>query len=82
MSRIYFTPSPEKTVVTTWIRRVIDRIIQWIDLPRAQIFIFEELNEEPDKPETGMLVLADGTDWNPGSGSGIYYYTGATWTKL
>ena len=44
----------------------------------------EETHVEPAKRFTGMLRLADGTNWNPGAGRGIYWYdeTGATWTKL
>lgn len=38
----------------------------------------EELNAAPPKPRTGMVVLADGTNWNPGSGRGYYGYDEAT----
>lgn len=32
----------------------------------------------PAKLREGMIVGADGTNWNPGSGKGVYvYYTGA-----
>lgn len=37
---------------------------------------------EPKRPRDGMIVSADGTDWDPGSGAGIYAYLGGTWTKL
>lgn len=30
-------------------------------------------NAAPDKPRNG-LYYADGTDWNPGSGKGVYRY--------
>lgn len=37
----------------------------------------------PVKPRQGMLVYADGTKWNPGSGEGFYEYTsGAVWVPL
>ncbi len=37
----------------------------------------------PSKPREGDLYRADGTDWNPGAGEGIYEYTNAgTWSKL
>lgn len=41
-------------------------------------------HSEPDKPRTGVLYYADGSDWNPlSSGEGFYYYTsGAAWVKL
>lgn len=36
----------------------------------------------PQKPRTGMVVLADGVSWNPGSGAGFYGYYGSAWVKL
>jgi hypothetical protein len=42
----------------------------------------KELHNEPVKLFTGLTVMADGTDWNPGSGQGIYSYYGAAWHKL
>ena len=41
-----------------------------------------ELNKAPAKPRAGMVVLADGTNWNPGSGSGFYGYRGGVWHFL
>jgi hypothetical protein len=42
----------------------------------------KQLHVEPEKPRAGMVVLADGTDWDPGSGAGFYGYYGAAWAKL
>lgn len=36
----------------------------------------------PAKPREGMLVVADGTNWNPGSGKGAYEYLNGAWHKL
>lgn len=38
----------------------------------------------PDKPSTGDIRNADGTDWDPGSGPGLYRYdaAAATWNFL
>lgn len=36
----------------------------------------------PVKPRDGLTVLADGTDWNPGAGIGVYTYYAAAWHKL
>jgi len=33
-----------------------------------------ELHVAPDKPHGGMMVIADGVDWNPGNGRGVYWY--------
>lgn len=44
----------------------------------------EETFVEPAKPRTGMVRLADGTQWDPGSGRGVYYYdeTVPGWVQL
>ena len=36
---------------------------------------------EPPKPREGYYVLADGTQWNPGSGKGVYIYDGSAWVQ-
>lgn len=36
----------------------------------------------PTKPREGMVVNANGTDWNPGSGAGLYQYLGGAWVQL
>lgn len=36
----------------------------------------------PVKPREGDFRLADGTQWNPGSGAGFYGYYGGSWVKL
>lgn len=41
-----------------------------------------QVHRAPDRPREGMLVSADGTDWNPGAGAGIYEYRGGGWHKL
>lgn len=40
---------------------------------RADPFLLlQYLHAEPAKMRAGMIVLADGTDWDPGSGAGLY----------
>lgn len=36
----------------------------------------------PKRPRPGMMVEADGTHWDPGSGAGTYIYRGSAWVKL
>ena len=51
-------------------------------LAGAQENPLPELHVAPTKLREGMIVLADGTDWNPGSGKGIYAYYSGAWNKL
>lgn len=38
----------------------------------------------PDKPRGGDIRYADGTEWDPGGGEGIYYYNddASSWIQL
>ena len=40
------------------------------------------VNVAPTKPREGDIRLADGTNWNPGSGKGFYGYYGSAWHFL
>jgi len=40
------------------------------------------LNAAPAKPRQGMVVYADGTNWNPGSGEGLYRFNGSSWVFI
>ena len=44
---------------------------------------FDTSNVAIEKPRAGDVRYADGTNWNPGTGEGLYIYlsTGA-WSKL
>jgi hypothetical protein len=45
-------------------------------------FSFYKRNAAPTRYWEGMVVFADGTNWNPGSGAGLYRYTGSIWKYL
>lgn len=36
----------------------------------------------PDKPRDGDIRLADGVNWNPGAGAGVYAWYAGAWRKL
>lgn len=40
--------------------------------------VLDELNVAPSKPVDGQLARADGTNWNPGSGAGVYVFKTST----
>lgn len=42
------------------------------------------VHSAPIRPQDGQLAYADGSDWNPGSGRGIYRYdaTSVAWVFL
>lgn len=48
----------------------------------ADYAFLKTLYAEPARPRDGMLVKADGTTWNPGSGAGVYVFRGSAWHFL
>jgi hypothetical protein len=47
-----------------------------------QYALLEMQYAEPKKKRDGMIVLADGVTWNPGSGAGYYGYRASAWRFL
>lgn len=43
---------------------------------------FAVLNAAPPKLRVGMVAYADGTNWDPGSGEGLYVYKSGGWTFI
>ena len=56
--------------------RSVEEQSELVDIPILQV-----LHVAPEKTLPGMLVYADGSDWNPGSGEGLYRRnkTNASW---
>lgn len=48
----------------------------------ADYLALKKLYAEPKRVFDGLIVHADGTTWNPGSGGGIYVRSGGAWVKL
>lgn len=42
----------------------------------------EETAVAPPKPRAGNVRLADGVNWSPGAGPGVYCYYGGAWHFL
>ena len=40
------------------------------------------LHVAPVRPREGQIVAADGTDWNPGRGAGLYVYIGGEYRAM
>lgn len=76
------TPFQAKTVeeLALYVQQELQRVNQAFILVLPATL--QELHEEPQRPRTGLIALADGTDWNPGTGQGVYCYYNSTWNKL
>lgn len=49
---------------------------------RATEIVLDPTNVAPTKPEEGTILYADGTNFDPGSGEGVYAYINGAWVKL
>lgn len=63
------------------VQREFERLAQELRATQPSILL-DKINKVPDKPRNGMIVFADGTNWNPGSGAGYYGYKGGVWAFL
>lgn len=63
------------TDLRSWIASELVRIANSL-VTESQTTKLPILNSAPAKPQTGQIVFADGTNWNPDStnGRGLYYY--------
>jgi len=49
---------------------------------REQFIYIEEVNAVIAKPRNGIIVYADGTNWDPGQGRGLYQYQNGAWVLI
>jgi hypothetical protein len=75
-------PLPGETDLGMYLQHELQRIsiaLQTMLTPRVQ---YAKLHAAPPNPREGIVVLADGLDWDPGSGSGLYIYIAEVWQPL
>lgn len=60
----------------------LQRVAESIRVASFNTINLQERHSALDKPRNGDLINADGTDYDPGSGKGIYYYNGSAYVKL
>ena len=83
MSRYQQTAVPFNFAdVRTWLALQLRNISDVLVAPEVNSVNFAVLNAEPTHRVDGDLVYADGTNWNPGSGRGLYERRSGAWVKL
>ena len=73
-----YTPG---SVFDDLLRLELNKIAQAMETANERLSL-EMLHKAPVKYRDGTIVLADGTNWNPGAGAGYYGYHSGTWNKL
>ena len=66
--------------VAEWAQREFELLAQ--ELAETSTVELRPIYAEPVNPREGMIVYADGVQWDPGSGVGVYTYSGGAWVKL
>ena len=80
-----FLPSSTSATTVTDLRNWVSRELLRVSnafITAAQTTNIIILNAAPAKPQIGQVVFADGTNWNPGSGRGLYYYDTSGWVFI
>lgn len=67
-------------LLAEYIRRQFEQVAS--NLQMVSGIQLDELHVEPKKPRTGMITLADGSNWNPGFGQGFYGFYNGIWRLL
>jgi hypothetical protein len=70
------SPVPQSPAgLLDWLRREFIALSMWMQT----IWDMPVLHAEPKRPRRGMVRYADGTDWDPGEGEGLYTFDGTDW---
>ena len=79
-----YTPRPVP-LRTEDLARFLTEELQFIAREVTQsvpYLLLDTVYAAPRKLIEGMIVKADGTTWNPGSGAGVYLYRASEWRFL
>ncbi len=70
------------TEFQVWILDELRHISDTVSELETDTVTLKEWNAEPAKLYNGLVAYADGTNWNPGSGRGVYAYENGSWQLL
>ena len=70
------------TEFQVWILDELRHISDTVSELETDTVLLKEWNAVPDKLYNGLVAYADGTNWNPGSGRGVYAYENGSWQLL
>lgn len=60
----------------------LQKIAESLKIGEFEAINLKELNRALDKIRNGDIINADGVNYDPGEGQGIYHYDGTTLIKL
>jgi hypothetical protein len=74
------TPRADAQELSTWVGEELRNVARAFQ--ESEQTQYTVLHVAPDRPREGIVVRADGTDWNPGGGAGFYGYVSGAWVKF
>ncbi len=74
-------PPPQDGITSAYLQEELMRIAAEFNLIESGRYLPIQYSA-PIRPRDGMLAIADGTSWDPGSGKGLYEYRTNAWFKL
>lgn len=75
-------PTDAPAGLRAWLAAQLRLVADVLARPEVVSVRFTKLAAEPARYADGDVVFANGTDWNPGSGAGLYERRGGAWNKL
>lgn len=81
MRKTAYTPGTQGSDITRFLREELERANNATESTWTHETL-EKLTQEPTRKRVGMMVYADGSLWNPGSGEGVYILLSSGWQKL
>lgn len=75
-------PPTDEADIPQYLAKLVPILQQYFNDPEVDSITLTKTHEAPERVEEGMVVYADGTDWNPGSGEGIYKYQSGAWSLI
>jgi hypothetical protein len=71
-------PESAPSSLKAWLAEQLRRIANDLNAPRH----LDLLRAQPARIYEGLVVAADGVNWNPGGGVGVYARQSGVWVKL
>lgn len=75
-------PPGDFQALRTWLGNELQRVAGASLEPSVNGVRLKKVNVVPARLYDGLTVLADGVNWNPGAGAGVYTYYGGAWNRL
>lgn len=76
------TPIPEGASLRAWLAGQLRQIADALSTPSVSTLHLVPRAAAPARYADGDVVYADGANWDPGAGAGVYARESGVWVKL